>query len=133
QRLRDEKGVVHTEALVLAMSQLPDDQRAKARAALVERMTRMSARTLRDKFAQDDAEVRRAAALACGTKGDKDMIPDLIELLGDSEGPVAQAARSSLKQLTGKDFGPSADALPGEQARAAAAWSEWGDKKGEPR
>src|SRR5205823_9195684 len=82
ERLRDEKGVVHTEALVQAIPQLPDEDRGKARQALVERMTRMTARTLRDKFAQDDAEVRRAAALACAAKGGKEMISDLIELLG---------------------------------------------------
>jgi hypothetical protein len=130
QRLRDEKGVVHTEALVQAIPQLADDLRAKARDALVERMTRMTAQTLRDKFAQEDVEVRRAAALACASKGDTDMIPDLIDLLGDSETTVAQAARASLKKLAGKDFGPGPDALPGEQARAVTAWNEWMEKQG---
>lgn len=128
QRLREEKGVVHTEALIAALPQLPDGVRAKAREALVERMTRMTAETLRDKFAQDDAEVRRAAALACARKGDKEMVADLIDLIGDSDGPVVQAARASLQKLTGKDFGPASDG-PDEQARAVAAWNDWREKK----
>jgi HEAT repeat protein len=124
-RLKDAKGVAHTEAIALAIPQLPDAMQAKARAALTERMTRMTAQTLRDKFEQDDAEVRQAAARACAAKEARDLIPDLIALLDDPEPAVVQAAYGSLKQLTYQDFGPPADATPAERVKALAAWKDW--------
>ncbi len=117
RRLTEARGVSYTEVLAQAIPRLPESLRAKARAALVERMTRMTAQTLRDKFAQNDAEVRRAAVMACASKGDKHMVPDLIERLRDSDGAVAQAARSALKKLTGEDFGAVRDALRSEQGK----------------
>jgi hypothetical protein len=128
-RLRDAKGVVHTEAIVQAIPQLPDPMQAKARAALVERLTRMTAKTLRDKFGQDEAEVRRAAALACAAKQAQELIPDLIALLDDPEPAVVRAAHASLKELTHQDFGPPSAATPAERGRALAAWNDWWDKR----
>jgi len=128
-RLRDAKGVAHTDALALAIPQLSGDVRDQARAALVQRLARMTARTLRGKFDEDDVEVRRAAALACGRKGSAEHIPDLLELLNDPESAVVQAARRALHDLTGRDFGPEAGAGPGAHARAAAAWYDWWRKR----
>jgi HEAT repeat protein len=128
-RLRDAKGVEHTDALALAIPQLSGDVRDQARAALVQRLARMTAKTLRAKFDEDDVEVRRAAALACGRKGAQEHIPDLLELLNDPESAVVQAARRALKDLTGRDFGPEAGAGPGAHARAVAAWYDWWRKR----
>jgi HEAT repeat protein len=117
--------VLHTEALALAIPQLSGKVQVRARGALVERMARMTARTLRDKFEDEDAEVRRAAALACAMKEQKEHVPRLIELLEDPEPPVARAAYAALKSLTGQDFGPAADASRADVKKSAAAWKAW--------
>lgn len=129
ERLKDAKGVVHTEALAQAIPQLPSEMRQRARDVLVERLTRMTVRTLRDKFAQEDTEIRRAAALAAAQKEARDLIPDLVKLLEDPESAVVQAARTSLKDLSGKDFGPPPRAPANERAAALAAWKEWWEKQ----
>jgi hypothetical protein len=125
QRLKDAKGVKHTEAISQAIPFLPRAPRTKARDALAERLTRMKAKTLRDKFGEDDAEVRQAAALACARKGATEHVPDLLALLDDPEPAVIQAAHAALTQLTRQDFGPAADAGPAARAKARAAWRDW--------
>jgi hypothetical protein len=117
-RLRDNKGVAYTDALAAAIPQLKGAVRNKAREALAERLSRMTAATLRDKLADEDAEIRRAAALACTVKGDKDFVPDLIRLLDDSVPAVARAALAALKELSGQDLGASGD-----------KWKAWWKKK----
>jgi ribosome-binding factor A len=77
-----------------------------------------------------DAEVRRAAALACAMREEKQHVARLIELLDDPEPPVARAAYAALKSLTGRDFGPAADASRAEVKKAAAAWKAWWAKNG---
>jgi hypothetical protein len=127
-RLRDSKGVVNTEALSLAIPRLSGSARQKARDALVRRLMRMTADTLRDKLADEDLEIRRAAALACAMKEGKDYVPDLIKLLEDPEPPVARAAHAALKNLTKQDFGPDADASRAERAQAIERWNDWWSK-----
>jgi HEAT repeat protein len=82
----------------------------QARDALAQRMTRMKTTTLRDRLQDDNVDVRRAAALACGRKKEVEHIPELLQLLDDPEPPVIQAARKALKELTGEDFGPDEEA-----------------------
>ena len=69
----------------------------------------MKTTTLRGMLKADDAELRRAAALACGMKDDKNHIADLIAVLADKDETVAVAARAGLKSLTGKDFATDAE------------------------
>jgi hypothetical protein len=85
----------------------------------------MTATTLRDRLRDDRAEMRRAAALACGMKDDKGMIPDLVAVLDDADAWVVRAAGAGLRALTGKNFGPSATADADERAKAVAAWKAW--------
>jgi HEAT repeat protein len=118
-RLRDAKGVANTDALALAIPDLPEDERPAARDALADRLTRMKAATLRDKFQHEDPEVRAAAAEACARKEAEEMIPDLLGLLDDPDTGVVQAARSALRSLTGKDFGPASDAEDADAVRSA--------------
>jgi hypothetical protein len=99
KNLRDAKGGAHTEALAQAIPQLEGKYQEKARAALVERMARMTAATLRDKLAEENPETRRAAASAVARKEEASLIPDLTELLDDPEPAVAEAAQASLKAL----------------------------------
>ncbi|MCI0703879.1 MAG: hypothetical protein L0241_22710 [Planctomycetia bacterium] len=123
--LRDTKGEKYTRALVLATPHLEGDRKNSAREALAERLCRMTPDTLRAMLKAKEAELRRAAALACAMKDDKDHIPDLIEMLTDEDDSVVRAAKAGLKSLTGKDFGPALGASSGQKALAAAAWREW--------
>ncbi|MCS6851876.1 MAG: hypothetical protein NZ700_11990 [Gemmataceae bacterium] len=124
-QFRDSKGVAYTDALATAIPLLPADVQAKARAALADRLSRMTAATLRDKLQEDHPEIRRAAALACAMKDDKSHVPDLIPLLDDPRPLVVRAARAALKSLTAQDFGPGPDSSPAERAKAVAAWKQW--------
>jgi hypothetical protein len=63
-------------------------------------------------------------------KVDKESITNLIMLLEDRESIVARAAKAALKDLTGQDFGPAADATPEARGRAVAAWKAWWEKQG---
>jgi hypothetical protein len=124
-QLRDGKGVAFTDALARAIPRLATADRLKGRDALAMRLARMTAATLRDKFTDDNAEVRRAAALACAMKEDQGFVSDLVGLLGDSQPSVARAAHVALTALTGQDFGPAADATARERERAQRRWREW--------
>jgi hypothetical protein len=114
RRLRDSKGAVYTDALAHAVHRLEGAAKARARDALADRLTRMTSATLADKLRDDDAEVRRAAALACAMKDDRANVPRLIEALQDPEPAVARAARAALKSLAGQDLGPE-----------PAPWKDW--------
>jgi HEAT repeat protein len=129
-QMKEARGVAYTQALAAAIPRLHGSAREHARAALAERLARMSSATLADKLQDDDLEVRRAAALAVAMKDDKSHLRKLIDLLEDREPLVARAAHAALKSLTGQDFGPAPDAGPAERARAAAAWKEWWHKQG---
>jgi hypothetical protein len=130
EKLRDGKGSAYTDALAAVIPKLDGEPKKRAREALAERLTRMTAATLGDKLADDDLEVRRAAALASAMKEEKAHVPRLIALLDDPETPVARAAYAALKSLTGQDFGPAAEATRDEKAKAVAAWKDWWAKNG---
>jgi HEAT repeat protein len=123
--LRESRGIDNTDALALAIPRLSGAIHRQARDALTQRLMRMTATVLRDKLQDDNIEVRRAAANACGRKQAKEYIPDLLQLLDDPEMVVIQAARQALKDLTGQDFGPEEEAGRGDRERAAAAWRKW--------
>ncbi len=113
QKVRDAKGTENTSALLAVIPLLDGDRKTAARDALAERLCRMSATTLRGMLKAEDAELRRAAALACAMKDDKEHVPDLIAVVGDKDETVAKAARAGLKSLTGKDFA------------SAGEWQAW--------
>jgi hypothetical protein len=129
-RYQTTKGAVYTEALAAAIPRLTGPARSKARDALAERLTRMTAATLRAKLAEESPELRRAAALACGMKDDKSYVPDLIRLLDDPESGVVRAAVVALQSLTGQKFGPNADASAADKKQAVRAWKSWWEKNG---
>jgi HEAT repeat protein len=128
-KLRDSTDPIHTRALAEAIPRLTGDARQKAREALDDHMSRESATALRDDLGDESAEVRRAAAAACGKAKTKGHIPDLIPLLEDTDAAVAEAALASLKALTGQDFGPAAGAAPADRAAAVRAWADWWKKQ----
>lgn len=128
-QLKDGKGAAYTDALAGAISQLAGPARTKAREALAERLARMTPQTLRAKMKEDDPEIRRAAALACAMKDDKQYVPDLIVLLDDRSPIVPRAAHAALKGLTAQDFGPPADATSAQRRHAVADWNSWWKKQ----
>lgn len=129
ETMEEEKGLKYTEALAAAIPRLEGESHRKAREALANRLTRMKDETLADYLQDDDAEIRRAAALAIGQKESKKLLPHLISLLRDSEISVVRAAHASLKALTGEDFGPAAKATREERDQAVLKWIEWWSKQ----
>jgi hypothetical protein len=129
EAVRDNKGSSYTQALALSINHLDGERRREAREALAERLSRMTAATLRAMLKADDPEFRRAAALACGMKDAKGHIPDLIDRLTDEEEFVARAALASLKSLTGQDHGPAIGATKDQRKAAADAWRAAVSKK----
>lgn len=128
KRLRDAKGVANTEALAAAIPQLTGDSRHKARDTLAERLSRMRAASLVSYLRDEDAEIRRGAALALAMKESKVHIPQIIGLLNDPEEAVVRGAHAALKDLAGVDFGPVPRATAGEKERAVEAWRAWWQK-----
>ena len=117
----------------MAIPRLGEERREPARRALAERLQRMTAKTLRAKLKEPDAEVRRAATLACSLKRAREHVPDLFPLLDDEEEMVSASARSALKALTGKDFGLPASAGRAERLEAVARWRGWWEKQEQAR
>lgn len=124
---RDTKGAKWTGGLVQSIAKLDGDKRHDAREALAERLTRMTARSLREMMKDQEVELRRAACLACGMKDDRAMAPALIERLTDPSEYVVRAARASLRSLANAavDFGPVNAADEEARIRAATQWAAW--------
>ena len=130
EQVRDGKGGDFTRALVIAVHKVEGDRKKDVRHAIAERLTRMSAETLRAMLKSDDVEVRRAATLACGMKDDKAHVPDLIDRLADDEEIVIRAARAGLKSLSGgQDFGPDAGSTKLDRQIAVEEWKAWWAKQ----
>jgi hypothetical protein len=129
ERLRDQKGTDNTEALATAIPYLSADSRRTAREALAARVARMKPETVGNYLQDEEPEIRRAAALACALKETKQLIPQLIALLSDREPLVARAAYAALKDLTGQDFGPAANADEVTRKQAANDWHDWWRKQ----
>ncbi len=130
-KLQAGKGGPYTLALSVAIAKLEGDGKAEARRALVERLTRLTAGTLAQYLESEDAELRRAAALALAAKEDTSQVPKLIALLEDREPLAARAAHAALKALAGQDFGPARDATAEQRAEAVKKWRQWWEKQKE--
>ncbi|OWK38510.1 HEAT repeat domain-containing protein [Fimbriiglobus ruber] len=130
RQAKDGKGADYTHGLVRAIPQIDGARQKQAREALAERLTRMTASTLRTMLKDPAAELRRGACLACAMKDDKSHVPDLIDKLTDSSDVVVRAARAGLKSLTEKDFGPAPNADEPAKAKAAAVWRQWYETEG---
>lgn len=125
EKFKTAKDVEFTEALAIAAAKLTGDWQAKVREAFAIRLTRMTAATLTDYLRDPNREIRRAAALACGTKESKAHIHELIRLLADDDSLVAQGARVSLKRITGLDHGPDIGVAPKDRITSVLAWRAW--------
>jgi HEAT repeat protein len=128
-KLRDGKGSEYSRALAEAIAELSGEAKTEARQAMAERLARLKAVNLAAYLADEDSELRRAAALACALKDDRTHIGKLIDLLNDPETSVQRAAYAALKDLTKKDFGPARDAAPEERDQSVSAWRTWWKKQ----
>lgn len=122
---RDTKGGKWSRALALVCSKTDGEKRKQAREALADRLTRMTAGTLKNMLNDEDGELRRAACLAVAMKEEKALIPDVIDRIADASDPVGRAARAALKSLSGVDFGPAAGADDDAKLAATTAWRAW--------
>lgn len=125
ERLKSARGGVHTVALAWTIARVEGSRRKAARAVLANRLAQMTAATLQNLLRDPDAEIRRAAALACAMRDDRQHIPDLIERITDPSDPVVRAARAGLRSLTGEDFGPEPGAADAAKLRSATDWRKW--------
>jgi hypothetical protein len=125
QQAKDEKGGQYTAALVAAAAQLDGKRQYQVREALADRLTRMTADTLKRYLKDRDPELRRAACLACAMKDDKQHVSDVIDRVMDVDESVIRAAKAALKSLTGKDFGPQAGATDKQKEEAYIEWLRW--------
>jgi hypothetical protein len=128
---RDSKGVQYTEALALVIAGETAKERLKLREVLNERMTRMTEKTLGRYLEDEDAEIRRAAALGLAMKESKTHVDALIGLLLDPQPFVERAAHAALRSLSGKDFGPKVNATEDEKMEAVKCWQQWWEGKHE--
>jgi HEAT repeat protein len=113
------RGADYTFALCKAIPKLSAPVQDKARAALAERLERLTINSVRTYLTDEDTELRRAAASAAGRKGKDEIVPDLIRLLKDSDTAVADAAHEALKRLSGKSF-----------EKDVPAWEAWWKGRG---
>jgi hypothetical protein len=123
EKLRSEKGGSYTVALAEVIPSLGGTMQSRAREALIERLMRMTPKTLQGYLQYKDVELRRAAAIAAGRKepkevAAKDLANDLITLLSDADRDVSYEAYQSLKKLSGKDFG-----------KTPSKWKDWAAKQ----
>jgi hypothetical protein len=123
------KGSMYTLALAQAIPQLPAEVQKKAREALQDRLSDTGPDTIRHRMRDENAELRRAAAIAAAMREEKELIPDLIEALADPEEIVVRAARAALKSFSKEDFGPAPNATEAQRAKAISDWREWWKKQ----
>jgi HEAT repeat protein len=128
-KYRDSKGAQYTDALALAIARENGEARRQLREALAERMTRMTEKTLGQYLEDEDAEVRRAAALGLAMRESKAHVEGLIGLLRDPQPSVERAAHAALRSLSGEDFGPKVNATEAEKTEAASRWRRWWAKR----
>jgi len=96
-----------------------------ARALLGEQLEKLDSAALKEKLKDDRIEIKLAAIRVAGNRSLR-TAEALIQLLPDHDDSVRQAARNSLKRLSGdKDFGPQPDASETDRERATQEWRAW--------
>jgi len=123
--LEGRQGELALNTLATHTTYYDGDIQKLARDLLAKHLGRQSAKVVKEKLQDERPEVRIAAARAVGDKGMK-LGAELIDLLGDKEGDVQQAARQALVKLAkGSDYGPERDAKENERAEAVKQWKAW--------
>jgi hypothetical protein len=116
-------------ALGAAAGSYEGDVRDLARDLLDKNLVRQGVRVIKERTKDDRAEVRSAAARVIGSKNLK-LGGELIDLLGDDNAGVREAAHAALVKLSkGTDHGPAKDATAEERAAAVKKWRAWWEKQ----
>jgi HEAT repeat protein len=126
---RDRAGRDYDDAVALAIPLLKADMQKLGRAVLADRLHCLVPKDLEDRLGDQNEEFRIAAATVCGRRGERGLIPNLIDMLVDEQGDVGQQARLALKELTRQDFGPRRSADQDARRRAMASWHDWWDEQ----
>jgi hypothetical protein len=124
------KGEEALGALGVAAASYERDVRDLAREQLDKSLARQGVAVVKERMTKDDhAEVRAAAARVAGSKGMK-LGGELIDLLGDDNAAVREAAHAALVQLgKGADYGPSKNATKEDRDAAVKKWRAWWEKQ----
>jgi hypothetical protein len=110
KKLRDTPGKEYTTALLEAVKQTSGGLQNQLRDTLAERLIREEPKELRRCLTSDERELQMAAAWAAALKSCKEMVPEIIALLGSTDDKVSNKAVEALKVLSvGEDYGKSAD------------------------
>lgn len=89
-----------------------------------------SAKQLHPLLKDDSDEVKLAAARAIADYGDRISLPVLLALLSSDSDKVRFGSGSTLRELTGQQFGFSGYEKPDERNKAVAKWKDWLAKSG---
>ncbi len=123
---KDEEAIT---ALGAAAGSYDKDVRDLARDLLDKNLVRQGVRVIKDRTKDDRAEVRASAARVIGGKSLK-LGDELIDLLGDENAAVREAAHAALVKLSkGTDLGPAKDATADERAAAVKKWRAWWERQ----
>ena len=119
KKLRDTQGKQFTMAMVEAIKKIGGGGlQVQVRDALAERLQRQNPNGLRFYLSSNEPELKAAAAWAAALKPCKEVFPDIIPLIGDTDEMVASKALEALKILSGgQDHGKSVD-----------KWKDWWSK-----
>jgi hypothetical protein len=129
RELETRKGEEAIAALGAAAGAYEGDVRDLARELLDKNLVRQGVRVIKERTSDGRAEVRAAAARVIGGKSLK-LGDELIELLGDDDAAVREAAHAALVKLAkGTDHGPAKDATADERAAAVKKWRAWWEKQ----
>jgi hypothetical protein len=133
RELETRKGEESIAALGSAASSYEGDVRDLARSLLEKNLVRQGVRVIKERTRDDRAEVRAAAARVIASKNLK-LGGELIDLLGDDNAGVREAAHTALVKLSkGTDHGPAKNATAEERDEAIKKWRAWWEEKQDKR
>ncbi len=123
------QGAKVLETLALAASSPDKDVQLVGTGLLAKHLTRQSGTQLKELLKHERPEVKSAAAREIGAR-ELAYGSELIELLGESDPAIHQAARGALRRLSrGVDHGPDADASFGDRETAQRRCAHGGCKR----
>ncbi len=129
RELETRRGEEAIAALGSAAASYEGDVRDLARGLLEKNLVRQGVRVIKERTKDDHAEVRAAVARVIASKNLK-LGDELIDLLGDDNTGVREAAHAALVKLSqGADHGPAKDATTEERAAAIKKWRAWWEKQ----
>jgi hypothetical protein len=125
---RDKSGAAYDTALALAIPEMTAELQKLGRTVLADRFYCLPTKTLGEKLADQDPEVRRATVSVCRQRKLKALVPEMIALLDDGDHDVAKQAHQFLQQIAGRDLGPRPGADGEERLRVIEAWRDWWER-----